>query len=134
MREVVVPTGFAAQHMCRRAVVLIATWLVVVQAFLAGVAAAQAAAITASPGAIGAICHGSGGGGATDGTAPKDAELRHLCCACCASALSAIVPPAAPGRAQVRHDPRLVLFSRFIFVISPEAIRAGASQAPPRLA
>ena len=133
MREVVVPTGFAAQ-MCRRAVVLIATCLVVLQAFLAGVAAAQAAAITASPDPIGAICHGSGGGGGADGTAPKDAELRHLCCACCASALSAIVPPAAPCRAQVRHDPRPVLFSRFIFVISPGAIRAGASQAPPRLA
>ena len=35
MREVFVPTGFAA-HPCRRPTVLIAVWLVVLQAFLAG--------------------------------------------------------------------------------------------------
>ena len=41
------PTAFAAPA-CRRLTVLIAAWLIVLQAFLAGVAAAQAAAMAAS--------------------------------------------------------------------------------------
>lgn len=133
MREVVVPTGSAAQS-CRRAVVLIATWLVVLQAFLAGVAIAQAAAMQASPGAIGAICHGAGSAAAADGTAPGGAGTPHLCCACCTSPASAIVPPAMPHPVRVQQAPASVVFTSFIFVISPGAIRAGPSQAPPRLA
>src|SRR2546429_6321782 len=45
--EVHVPTAFAAPA-CRRPIVLIAAWLIVLQAFLAGVVAAQAAAMAAS--------------------------------------------------------------------------------------
>jgi hypothetical protein len=132
MGEVLVPTGSAA-HSCRNAAVLIATWLVVLQAFLAGVAAAQAAAMPASSGAVGAICHGGAGGVApSDGTAPE--KIAHLCCACCTSAAPALPPPAAPRLAEVRQIPRPVIFSSFIVVISPGAIRAGLSQAPPPLA
>jgi hypothetical protein len=133
MREVFVPTRSAAQS-CRRAIVLIATWLVVLQAFLAGVAIAQAAALQASPGAIGTICHGAGSAAEADGTAPEGAGMAHLCCACCTSATAAVVPQAVPHSAQARHVPASVAFTSFIFVISPGAIRAGPSQAPPRLA
>jgi hypothetical protein len=133
MREVLVPTRSAAQS-CRRAIVLIATWLVVLQAFLAGVAIAQAAAVQVSPGAIGTICHGAGSAAEADGTAREGAGMAHLCCACCTSAAAAVVPQAVPHPARVRHVPVSVVFTSFIFVISPGAIRAGPSQAPPRLA
>ena len=55
------PTGFAA-HWSRRAIVSIAAWLVVLQAFFAGVAIAQTGAtLSFDPVAAAAICHGAGG-------------------------------------------------------------------------
>ena len=134
MREVPVPTGIAPSS-CRHAITLIAAWLVVLQAFLAGVATAQAAAMLAAPAAIDVICHGSGnGGGATDNTAPETAKIEHLCCVGCTAAAPALPPPAAPGLTEVRQIPRPAIVASFTFVISPGAIRAGASQAPPSLA
>ena len=89
------PTGFAA-HWCRRAIVSIAAWLVVLQAFFAGVAIAQTGAtLTFDPVAAAAICHGSGGAGSDDTTAPETGKVRHLCCAYCMSAAPAVPPPAA---------------------------------------
>ena len=134
MREVPVPTGIAAPSR-RHAIALIAAWLVALQAFLAGVATAQAAAMLAAPAAIDVICHGSGsGGGATDGTAPETAKIEHLCCVFCTSAAPALPPPAAPRLAEVQQIPQPAKVSSFTFVISPGAIRAGPSQAPPSLA
>jgi hypothetical protein len=134
MREVLVPTGFAA-HACRRPIVLIAAWLVVLQAFLAGVAAAQAGAMLASgPIHASAICHGAGGAGPADPAAPETAKVWHLCCACCTSDTAAIAPPAVPSMSQCRHASQPVVWSGFTFVICHGAIRAGSSQAPPRLA
>jgi hypothetical protein len=128
-----VPTGFAA-HPCRRAVVLIATWLVVLQAFLAGVATAQAAAMAASAGAVGAICHGAGSAAPSDGTTPENADVAHHCCACCISATPAVAPPAPPRSVDVRADSRSVAPSSFAFVAARGAVRAGPSRAPPSLA
>jgi hypothetical protein len=55
-----VPAVFAAEH--RRApIVLIAAWLVVLQAFLAGVVTARAGAMFLSDPIDAAICHGRGG-------------------------------------------------------------------------
>jgi heme A synthase len=129
-----VPTGFAA-HRSRttRAIVLIAVWLVVLQAFLAGVATAQAGAMAAADPLLGAICHGSDGAGAADTTAPDANKVRHLCCEYCTSAAPVLVPPdaanlAATSLQQVAQPPA---FSRFIIVIALGAIRAGPSQAPP---
>ena len=126
------PTGFAT-HPSRHATVLIAIWLVVLQAFLAGVATAQAGAMAASDPLVGAICHGSDGAGPADTTAPDANKVRHLCCEYCTSAAPALAPPdtisvAAP---QSPATSQLAAFSRFIIVISPGAIRAGPSQAPP---
>lgn len=125
------PTGFAA-HRCRRAPVLIAAWLVVLQAFLAGVATAQAGAMLASD-PIEVICHGSGGADPADSTTPDRAKVWHLCCAACMSAAAAMAPPDAPTSAasEPRRAARPFAYSRFIVVISPGAIRAGRSQAPP---
>jgi hypothetical protein len=132
MREVTVPTGFAANHSCRRPIVLIAAWLVVLQAFLAGVATAQAGAMLASD-PLGAICHGADGAGPADATAPEANKVRHLCCEYCTSAAPAFVPPDAVSVAvsQSGQASRRPGFFPFTIVISPGAIRAGPSQAPP---
>jgi hypothetical protein len=128
-----VPTGIAAPS-CRHAITLIAAWLVALQAFLAGVATAQAAAMLAAPASVDVICHGSGSGGGADSTAPGTAKIEHLCCVSCTSGAPALPPPAAPRLAEVRQIPRPAIVLGFTFVISPGAIRAGPSQAPPSLA
>ena len=128
------PTRFAA-HWCRRAIVLIAAWLVVLQAFLAGAAIAQAgAAPTADPIAGATICHGSGASGPEDTTAPETGKVRHLCCAYCMSAAPAAPAPAVPDALQPRPVARQVAYSSFILVLAHQAVRAGRSQAPPVLA
>jgi hypothetical protein len=124
-----VPTAFVALAR-RRPIVLIAAWLIVLQAFLAGVAAAQAAAMAASD-PINAICHGAGGAGADDGTAPQSAKIVHLCCAHCTSAAPAIAPPDAPRAAPARLGSRPLACLSFTVVIARGAVRAGPSQAPP---
>jgi len=128
-----VPTGFAA-HRSRttRAIVLIAVWLVVLQAFLAGVATAQAGAMASDP-LLGAICHGSDGAAPADTTAPDANKVRHICCEYCTSAAPALAPPGTAGATVLQSRPasQLSEFSRFIIVLSPGAIRAGPSQAPP---
>ncbi len=123
------PTDFAA-HSRRRPFILIATWLVVLQAFVAGLAAAQSGVtIVSDP----VVCHGSGEG--ADPAAPDSAKLRHLCCAYCMSTAPALPPPAAPrfGRLQAREGSPLEP-ARFTVIIAPGAVRAGPSQAPPPLA
>jgi Protein of unknown function (DUF2946) len=113
--------------------VLIAIWLVVLQAFLAGVATAQVGAMAASDPLLGAICHGSDGTGPADTTAPDANKVRHLCCEYCSSAAPVLTPPDAMSVAVPHYRPTSQLsgFSRFIIVLSPGAIRAGPSQAPP---
>jgi hypothetical protein len=133
MREVRVPTGFAAQS-CRHVIVAIATWLIVLQTFLAGVATGQAAAMPALA-AGDAICHGSpASADGTDGTAPENGKLHQLCCVACTSAAPALVAPDAPKPLQLAPASRPAAFASFIVVIAPGTIRAGFSQAPPRLA
>ena len=124
------PTRFAAH--CRRAIVLIAAWLVVLQALLAGAAIAQAGA-AADPIAGATICHGSGASGPVDTTAPETGKVRHLCCAYCMSAAPAVAPPAVPNVLQPRPISRLVAYSGFTLVLAHQAVRAGRSQAPPAL-
>ena len=123
------PKAFAAPA-CRRPIVLIAAWLIALQAFLAGVAAAQAAAMAASD-PINAICHGAGGAGTSDGTASQSAKIEHLCCAHCTSVAPAIAPPDAPRAAPARLASRPLACSSFTVVIARGAVRAGPSQAPP---
>jgi hypothetical protein len=130
MREVQVPTGFAP-HRYRCPAALIAAWLLVLQAFLAGVATAQAGVLLAA-GAIdaAAICHGAGGGPGDSG-GPDAEKLRHLCCAACLPVPVSAPPPSGVSDPEPRRDARPPAFAPFIFVISPGAVRAGPSQAPP---
>jgi hypothetical protein len=120
---------------CRHVIVALAAWLIVLQAFLAGVAAAQAAAMPVL--AMGdAICHGSPGSAdrSDDGTAPESSKLHQLCCIACTSAAPALAAPDAPKPLQLTPVASPLAFASFIVVIAPGAIRAGLSQAPPSLA
>ena len=127
------PTGLlAAEHPCRRPIVLIAAWLVVLQAFLAGVATARAGAMLAPDAA--AICHGSGGAGPADSTGPETAKLQHLCCAYCTVAAPALAPPDAPAVSRAWQASRPVVHCGFIILISRGVIRAGSARAPPTAA
>jgi hypothetical protein len=131
MREVLVPAVFAAEH--RRApIVLIAVWLVVLQAFLAGVATAQAGAILAGNSIDAAICHGAGDADPDDPAAPVEAAW-HLCCASCTSAAPPVVSSGALAAIALesRGESRPVAFAGFTLVIPHGVIRAGSSQAPP---
>ena len=126
------PTGFAA-HRCRRPTALIAVWLVVLQAFLAGVATAQAGAMLAA-GPADVICHTSGSADLADNTAPDAAKAWHLCCTSCTA--PAVATPAAPGVVPIepRGVSRPSTLQRFMIIVSRGASRAGPSQAPPTLA
>jgi len=130
MGEVPVPSRFAIRPH-RRALVLIAALLVVLQAFFAGVAIAQTGAALASD-PIGAICHGAGGAAPAD-PAPDTGKAGHLCCDYCTSPVPALAPPDAPAVAMPppRRASPLPAFAGLLFVISAGAVRAGLSQAPP---
>jgi hypothetical protein len=124
-----VPTDFAARSQ-RRPFILIAVWLVVLQAFVAGLAAARSGAATASDPVV---CHGAGEG--ADPATPDPAKLRHLCCAYCMSAAPALPPPAAPHLERLRaHEGSRLAPATFTVIVAPGAVRAGQSQAPPPLA
>jgi hypothetical protein len=130
-----VPAGFAADR--RRPIALVATWiavwLVVLQAFLAGVVAAQTGArLAAVPGDI--ICHAPSGAGQADGSAPDTGNGWHLCCAACtAPALATPATPALVVMELARAFPPRTL-PRFTVVVARGAIRVGPSQGPPTLA
>jgi len=137
MREVLVPTGFARQlRACRRPIVAIAVGLVVLQALLAGLAAAQAAAMLGdAPFEAGVICHGADGGAdAPDNKSPGTSGHGNVCCVFCASTF----PTAAiPDAATVAEPPRPAtrpLVPEFIVTIARGAVRAGLSRAPPSIA
>jgi hypothetical protein len=115
-----------------RPAVVIATVLMVVQAFFAGLAGAQAAVVT-SAGDFAVICHGHGGAPSDGSTAPGAPDQQHPCCAFCIAGAGAAVLPAPPlalfvGDYRPGRSPLLRAVS---ILIAPRAVRAGASQAPP---
>jgi DUF2946 family protein len=116
-----------------------AVWLLVLQAFLAGVATARAGAMLAAglDGAV--ICHTSGGtepaGDAAPDAIKSDAiKAWHLCCAGCT--VSALATPPTPDLAAIAFHRAVPLPAPagFTVVVPHGAIRAGPSQAPPTLA
>jgi hypothetical protein len=131
-----VPTAFAADVL-RRSVIVIAAWLIALQAFLSGVATAQAGVLLA-PASLdaGTICHGADASTPADSTTPDADKLRQLCCVFCATASSAAVPrePAklVPVVSWGRAEPPAL--TRFAISMARGAVRAGTSQAPPHLA
>jgi hypothetical protein len=123
----------------RRAAVMAAAGLLAVQVFLAGLTVVQAA-LMLSPDLAGAdgfsvICHGSAGTGSDPGTAPEPGRNQHPCCESC---MAGAPPATLPQQTIVlRQDRCRVLVSslpcRVSILIEPRAVRAGPSQAPPRL-
>jgi hypothetical protein len=139
------PLGLIARlRRCRRPAVVIAAGLIAVQAVLAGLALAQAALMPAPNSADAAdftvICHGNGGSGSDNGTAPDPGktdpgQIQHPCCVSCAAG----APPATlPEQLTVvRSDRDLAFKARILCAvpvrIAPRAVRAGPSQGPPSL-
>jgi len=128
-----VPTAFAADVL-RRPLITVAAWLIALQAFLAGVAAAQAAVKLASVSSdAGVICHGAG---STAPVLPDADQTWQLCCGFCATASSAAAVGDAPDVTPVvswnqAAAPALI---QFTVVMARGAVRVGPSQAPPQLA
>src|SRR5262245_59833139 len=95
MREVAMPTAFAAGQV-RRPLALLAAWLALLQALLVGIAAGQAGALApADPIDVVALCHGTGEASPGGRDAPDTSKAWHLCCTYCTSAAAGMAPPAA---------------------------------------
>ena len=118
---------------------MLAAGLLALQAFVAGLATAQAA-VMLTPDATGLamICHG-GGAPASDtgdtGSAPDPSKEWHACCeACAASAGPAMLPPLWEVPSVERVGGAVALpWRAALLLIGSRAVRAGLSQAPPGL-
>jgi hypothetical protein len=137
------PLGLIARlRRYRRPAVTVAAGLFAVQAFLAGLATAQAGLVLtpnlADVAGFAVICHGNGGADSGNGVDPAKTDPdkdRHPCCVSCAAG-----PPPATSPEQLsvlRADPFRVFKSRALHATSipivSRAVRAGPSQAPPNL-
>jgi hypothetical protein len=133
------PLGLIARlRRYRRPAILIAAGLIAVQAFMAGLTTAQALVLTSNPAAVAdfpVICHGNGGSGSDNGKSPDPAGNQHPCCVACAAGAT---PATLPEQLIVLNADRCRVFKSPFFCaasirITPRAVRAGASQAPPSL-
>jgi hypothetical protein len=126
-----VPTAFAADVVCRP-LIMLAAWLIVLQAFLAGVATAQAALKLAVPSQAGAICHGASSAAPS---IPDADETKRLCCAFCATSPFVAAADASEMTPVISwNQAASAALTHFTVVLARGAVRAGPSQAPPRLA
>jgi len=121
----------------RRPVVRLAAGLLVLQACLAGLAAAHAAIMQSGEFSAGfaVICHGNGGASGDTGSDPGLPKDWHSCCdACTAGAAPAVLPVLLdlPG-ADLLSTPASPRPRAAPVSIAPRAVRAGPSQAPPSL-
>ena len=128
---------FAALRRSRQPIVLIAIWLVVLQTLVAGVAAAQATARLA-PNAFdaGVICHGAGAAAPAESPAPDTDSTWHVCCTFCTAAFPPVLLHDArvAARFELGRACGTPAASGAAVLITPRAVRAGLSQAPPSLA
>ena len=122
------PSAFVIRS-CRPPIVVIAAWLLMLQAFLAGVAIAQAGVVRSFEGMT---CHGAGIDSSHPATSQAERAL-HLCCAGCTSPDPAGVLPEPQQivERQLCRDPRPAEFEPFTIVLALGLVRAGQSQAPP---
>jgi hypothetical protein len=133
------PLGLIARLRRHRGpAVLVVAGLMAVQAFFGGLAMAQAA-LMLSPNPADAdfavICHGNAGAGSGPAGVPEPARNQHPCClSCMAGGPPAMLPEQHVGlrqdRCPVSAEPLLCAAA---ILIAPRAVRAGASQAPPRI-
>jgi hypothetical protein len=117
---------------CRPAAALIVAAAIAMQAFLAGLAAAEGARV-ATPGAsdFAIICHGGGPSDQGNGTAPDPTGAKHPCCMSCAAAASILGGPPSVFLPRRGQSLTLLVPSTPASVIARRAVRAGLSQAPP---
>jgi hypothetical protein len=116
---------------------MVAAGVIAMQAFLAGLALAQAALIL-TPGVadFAVICHGNGAGASNDKTAPAPRTSPHPCCESC---IAAAAPATLPEQALVAPEDRALELKSspwwtLALPVAARAVRAGLSQAPPSLA
>src|SRR5262249_30879843 len=135
---VLVTSGFLDQlRQCGRPLIAVVAMLVVLQALVSGLASARAAVMSASAFDVGVICHGAAGGAeppADDSSGSRVA--RDLCwtfCTAAAPALLTVTPRVVAHVGRAGTD-RLTPPVRDYILISPRAVRAGPSQAPPTFA
>ena len=123
----------------RRAIVAIACYFLVMQAFLAALAGGLAAGSQVAGGigggggfATALICHGSG---ATPEAPAEDGKPKFLC-GLCVLATCSDTPPSAPVNfvPAVRTVTRVAGSADFVLTFSAFDPRAGRSRAPPALA
>jgi hypothetical protein len=129
--------GSIARLRLRRPTAVIAAGLVALQAFLAGLAAAQAAAVlTPSLADVAVICHGGGGSDPDHGGAPDPIKASHLCCLACAAAGPPVTLAQTPIvlRSVIGRNLQLPPIVATAVPIAARAKRDGPSQAPPMLA
>jgi hypothetical protein len=127
------PIAFAA-HRFRGSLALVAAWLIVLQAFLAGAVLGQTAALAAADSIDKApVCHGTDGNDAGGNGAPDGDQALHLCCASCTGATATPMTPAAAQMhiAALRPAGHLRPSRALAVFPAPRAVRAGPSQAPP---
>ena len=130
--------GFVARlRLHRRPAAMIAAGLIALQAFLAGLATAQAVIVlTPNLADIAVICHGNGGSDSDHGGAPDPIKASHLCCVACASGAPPATLTQAPNmlRSVACRNLQLPPICAAAIPVARRAVRDGPSQAPPKLA
>jgi hypothetical protein len=122
-----VTTRFAAHPF--RFLTMLAAWLVVLQAFLAGVTAASAAVPLSE--LSGTACHGTSDGSSGDPPDPGPDRPWHLCCAPCLFGLPALPVPHAPAVTAVEGAAHMLTPRAITVIVGRGTRRVGQSQAPP---
>jgi hypothetical protein len=130
-RKVILAIGFPRDCHGRRLVALIAIAALVLQTLLAGLAGAQATSAPAD--AIGVICHHDGSGG-DPADAPDKGNAPQNCCVFCTAAAVAIVKAPMVLHFAPQAVTAQAAYSHTVIIIARTIVRAGRSQAPPRLA
>jgi hypothetical protein len=120
-------------RLCRRAAALVLAVAVGMQAFLAGLAAEGASVHASGASDFAVICHGSGAADEGNGTAPEPATAKHPCCVFCTAAAPALAAPPNSLRLQPARSFEAAIPNPKAILIAWRAVRAGLSQAPPRL-
>ncbi|HLH98003.1 MAG TPA: DUF2946 family protein [Xanthobacteraceae bacterium] len=128
---------FARLRRSRGPAVTLAAGLLMLQAFVAGLAIAQAAVeLTPEAGAGWAvICHGNGTPSSDTGSTPDPSKAWHACCVACAASAGPATLPLPWGVPAVDRQPAIAVlpWHTALLMVATRAVRAGLSQAPPRL-
>jgi hypothetical protein len=129
--KVIVRTGFPTRFRNRRLVALIAIVAMLGQTLVVGFARAQATTLPTD--VAGVICH-HGGSGSEPADTPDTGKAQPDCCVFCTASAVAIVNQPMLLQFVPRAMTAALPFSRPAVVVARSLVRAGRSQAPPRIA